>query len=608
MDHRGPDDVGFLTLRRATGQHHCFKRAAADNEGNFDLALVFRRLKIIDLSARAAQPMSNEAQTIWIVFNGEIYNYIELRAELAARGCRFRSESDTEVILALYEAEGLAAFRRLNGMFAIALWDQRLRRLVLARDRFGIKPLYYADAPDELVFGSEIKTLFCYPSIRPRLAPLALAEHLAFQFPLADRTLFDGVHLLQPGRLLIIEDSGSRRIERFWQLDYRPRPGHSLNEWARDLHQCLVGAVQRQVRSDVPVGSFLSGGMDTGSISALAARSINPLHTFTCGFDVTGMRGLEQHFDERKHARELAARLETIHHEMEVGPSDLMELLPAVVWHLEEARVGISYQIYKLSELVRQHVTVVLSGTGGDEIFAGYPWRYAPILQETDPARFEDQFYGVWCRLTSDAQRSQLFSENTLRALAGCSPRDGFRAAIAETQGLDPLHRALHFEAGNFLQGILLVEDRLNMAFSVEARMPMLDNQVVDLIEATPSELKYDGERTKIVLKEALRSVLPDEVLHRRKQGFTPPEETWMSTVSRPRIEALLLDPRSLDRGLFQPDAIRDVLQAHFEGRANNRFLIWSLLCIEWMQRLFVDGERPAHLPAAATSLAPRAA
>jgi asparagine synthase (glutamine-hydrolysing) len=601
--HRGPDDAGFLRLHVASGEHRLSRSPGLDTSFAFDLGFAFRRLKIIDLSDRGSQPMSNADESVWLVFNGEIYNYVELRAELQARGVRFRSESDTEVILALYEAEGLDAFRRFNGMFAIALWDQRARRLVLARDRFGVKPLFYADTDAGLVFGSEIKALLCEPSLAPRIDPVALAEHLTFQFSLADRTLFDGVRLLEPGCLLIMEE-GRRRIERFWRLDYRPRYGRPTEAWAEELRHALTAAIRRQIRSDVPVGTFLSGGMDTGSISALAARDIEPLHTFTCGFDIGGMNGLEQYFDERDDASALAGLLGTIHHEIEVNSGDLAALLPAVVWHLEETRVGISYQIYKLSELVRQHVTVVLSGTGGDELFGGYHWRYDPILNLTDPAAFEERFYGVWSRITSDADRARLLSPAVLKAIDGRSPRDGFRAAIAPTADLDPLHRALHFEAGNFLQGVLLVEDRLNMAFSVEARVPLLDNELVDLLETMPAELKYDGQRTKVVLKETLRGILPDEVLMRRKQGFTPPDETWMRTVSRPFIERTLLSPRSLDRGLFQPDAVRDLLAAHFQGSANHRFLIWSLLCIEWMQRLYVEGERPTGLPETASAFA----
>jgi asparagine synthase (glutamine-hydrolysing) len=603
LHHRGPDDAGFLTLQQATGRHRSSKQIDLDDDTPFDLGMAFRRLKIIDLSERGAQPMTNVDESVWLTFNGEIYNYIELREELAARGRHFHSASDTEVILALYEAEGLDAFKRLNGMFAIALWDQRLRRLVLARDRFGVKPLYYAETPDGFVFGSEIKALLCHPSVKTGIDALALSEHLAFQFPLADRTLFSGVRLLEPGSLLMVEGDKPHRIERFWRLNYRPRSDRSLQSWAADMRERLLHAIRRQVRSDVPVGTFLSGGMDTGSISALSARSIDPLHTFTCGFHVGGMNGVEQLFDERQDARDLATKLGTLHHELEVGASDLAALLPAVVWHLEETRVGISYQIYKLSELVRRHVTVVLSGTGGDEMFAGYPWRYDPILTETDPARFEQRFYEVWCRLTSDAQRSELLSDRVLRSLSGSTPRDGFNAALADTAGLDPLHRALRFEAENFLQGVLLVEDRLNMAFSVEARVPLLDNELVDLLETMPADMKYNGAQTKIVLREALRGILPDEVLTRRKQGFTPPDETWMRTVSRPYIERILLSDQSLDRGLFRPESIRDILQAHFDGRDNHRFLIWSLLCIEWMQRLFVDGERPAELPATASAL-----
>jgi asparagine synthase (glutamine-hydrolysing) len=237
-------------------------------------------------------------------------------------------------------------------------------------------------------------------------------------------------------------------------------------------------------------------------------------------------------------------------------------------------------------------------------MFAGYPWRYDPVLCETDPERFEQKFYDVWCRLTSDAERSELLSDDVLRSLSDSSPRDGFNAALADTVGMDPLHRAMHFEAENFLQGVLLVEDRLNMAFSVEARVPLLDNELADLVATMPADLKYNKGQTKIILREALRGILPDEVLTRRKQGFTPPDETWMRTVSRPYIERILLSSQSFDRGLFRPETIRRMLQAHFEGRDNHRFLIWSLLCIEWMQRLFIDGERPAELPTTASSLA----
>ena len=601
--HRGPDDSGFLMLQRHTGQHDRSETAPQNGEVPYDFGLAFRRLNIIDLSSRGAQPMSNEARTVWIAFNGEIYNYVELRAELATNGRRFHSESDTEVILALYEAEGLRAFQRLNGMFAIAIWDQRLKRLILARDRFGVKPLYYVDAGGDFVFGSEIKALFCHPSVVPGIDPIALAEHFTFQFCLGDRTLYSDVHLLEPGQLLILGEQGTPLIEQFWRLHYRPRSGRKLGEFAQELRERLEGALCRQVRSDVPVGSFLSGGMDTGAVCALAARHLRPLRTFTCGFNVSGMDGLEQNFDERADARNLAKQLGTEHYEIEIGPGDLMASLPAVVWHLDEPRVGISHQIYKLSEFVRRHVPVVLSGTGGDEVFAGYPWRYDPVLGEADPNDFEERFYAVWRRLMSDTERDDLFSTATRQALAGRTPRDGFKSAIAETEGLDPLHRALHFEMRNFLQGVLLVEDRLNMAYSVEARVPLLDNDIIDLIETVPAEFKYDGQRTKIVLKEALRGLLRNEVLNRRKQGFTPPEKTWIRTVSRPQIEAILLDPRSLDRQLFRPEAIRKILAAHFEGYKDNRFLIWSLLCVEWMQRLFMDGDRPAQLPASATGL-----
>src|SRR5215813_3188703 len=587
--HRGPDDAGTVYLDTATGRYARSNGRDA-RELSADLALTFRRLKIIDLSKRGAQPMSNADGSLWIVFNGEVYNYIELRAELEAAGRRFRSQSDTEVLLAVYEAYGTAGLQRLNGMFAAAIWDQRNRHLVLLRDRLGIKPLYYSWAGQELVFGSEIKALLCHPKTTRALDPFALSEYLTFHFPLQNRTLFKDIYMLEPGTYALC-DGGWLQTFSYWRMTFGSSPHRSVDEAAEALRPVLKTVLNRQTRSDVPLGTYLSGGMDTGAISALVAPTLKPLHTFTCGFNTGGMVGLETYFDERADAAALAQQLGTVHHEEEVESSDLVTLTPEVVWHLEDPRVGISHQIYKLARLVRQSVTVILSGTGGDELFAGYPWRYTPIIGVTDPKVFAKRFYDVWARICTDELREQLLSSQVQQRLSGWTPRQSFQQELEIYIGDGPLHAALAFEARNFMQGVVLVDDKLTMAHSVEGRVPLLDNELVDFVTSLPPEMKFDGRQTKIVLRNALRGILSDEVIDRRKQGFTPPEATWMRTSSRAWIESVLLSNRSLERGLFERRTVERIIADHMNGDANHRFLLWSLLCIEWLHRLFFEGD-----------------
>jgi len=585
--HRGPDDAGTVYLDTATGRYaRSNGRDAGELSG--DLALTFRRLKIIDLSKRGAQPMSNADGSLWIVFNGEVYNYIELRAEFEAAGRRFRSQSDTEVLLAVYEAYGTAGFQRLNGMFAAAIWDQRNRHLVLLRDRLGIKPLYYSWAGQDLVFGSEIKALLCHPRTPRALDPFALSEYLTFHFALQNRTLFKDIYMLEPGTYAL-GDGGRLQTFSYWRMTFGSSPYRSVDEAAEALRPVLKTVLNRQIRSDVPIGTYLSGGMDTGAISAMVAPTLKPLHTFTCGFNTGGMVGLETYFDERADAAALAQQLGTVHHEEEVESSDLVTLTPEVMWHLEDPRVGISHQIYKLARLVRQNVTVILSGTGGDELFAGYPWRYTPIIGVTDPKVFAKRFYDVWARICTDELREQLLSSNLQQRLSSWTPRQSFQEELEIYIGDEPLHAALAFEARNFLQGVLLVDDKLTMAHSLEGRVPLLDNELVDFVTSLPPQMKFDGRQTKIVLREALRGILPDKVIDRRKQGFTPPEATWMRSSSRAWIESVLLSKRSLERGLFKPRTVERIIADHMNGDANHRFLLWALLCIEWLHRLFFE-------------------
>lgn len=568
--HRGPDDRGAWT--------------------NGAVGLGHQRLSIIDLSPRGRNPMTNEDGTVRIVFNGEIYNHKDLRPDLKLRGHVFRSETDTEVIIHLYEELGPECVERLNGMFAFALWDERKRRLLLARDRFGVKPLYYTVIGNTLAFASEVKAFLALPDFRVAPDPFALAEHFTFQNTFGARTFFDGVKLLEAGHYLLCE-AGRIQTRQYWDLRFQPEPDVSLQDWAHILREEFEAAVSRQLMSDVPLGTYLSGGMDTGAISAVATRHIPDMHTFTCGFDLPeDASDLEQHFDEREESRRLARDLGTIHHELGLGPDAMAQVLPKVVWHLDEPRVGISYQVYQTAEMIRRHVTVVLSGVGGDELFAGYPWRYEALLS-TNENDFEAEYYRLWTRFLTDDEKRSLFTSDIQRTLGDFSTFDSFRAALAGGRDHDRLHRALYFDFKTFLNGLLLVDDKLSMAHSVEARVPFLDNKLVDLVSRIPSELKFQNGESKIVLKQAMQGLLPEETLRRRKQGFTPPDQSWYKRESLAYLRDLILGDRALARGYFQPEAVRRILDDHLNDRRNHRFLIWSLACFEWWNRLFVDRE-----------------
>jgi asparagine synthase (glutamine-hydrolysing) len=569
ISHRGPDDAGLW---------HCEQ-----------VALGHRRLSIIDLSARGHNPMSNEDGTVWITFNGEIYNYRSLRKALSERHT-FSSETDTEVIIHLYEERGVDCLQSLNGMFAFALWDCFQRRLLLARDRCGIKPLYYVILGDILAFASEIKAFLALPSFRVRPHLPALAEHFTFQNTFEDRTMFEGVKMLPAGHYLVAHE-GRISTCQYWDLQFEPDPRIRPDVWAAGLRERFEAAVDLQLRSDVPVGTFLSGGMDTGSICAVASRRLPGMHSFTCGFALpTELSELEQYFDERPEARGLAEDFKTSHHELELDSRTLQMVMPLVVWHLDEPRVGISYQIYSICELIRRYVTVVLSGVGGDELFGGYGWRYGPVL-DLNGAAFDEEYYRLSTRLLDDEARRRFFTPEVASELADFSCLESVHGVLRGCRGVDPLHRALYFDFKTFLAGLLFVDDKLSMAHSIEERVPFLDNELVDYIRHIPAELKVTPQETKLVLKQAMRGLIPDQTLRRRKQGFTPPDRTWYRAQNLTYIRDLILGPRAQERGYFQPRFLEAMLDDHVRGSRDNRFLIWSLMCFEWWNRLFVDRE-----------------
>jgi asparagine synthase (glutamine-hydrolysing) len=600
--HRGPDADGFLVDDRA--------------------ALASRRLAIIDLSEAGRQPVYNEDGSIGLVYNGELYNFGELRRELQERGHRFRSRSDTEVVVHAYEEFGPACVRRFNGMFAFAIWDRRRQALFLARDRFGVKPLYYTWLGGTLAVASEVKAFLALPAFRVELDHEALAEYLTFQNVFSDRTLFKGVRLLPPGTTLTVDRDGTVRTDRYWSFTFAATEDRGGRYYADGVRARFEEAVRRQLMSDVPVGSYLSGGMDSGSICAVASRQIPRLQTFTGGFSVAGAQGDEVHADERAGARSMAQAMGTIHQEVAIEPGDLERTLPDLVWHLEDLRVGSSYHNFLVARRTSQSVKVVLSGAGGDELFAGYPWRYAHAAGARSRSDFARRYGAYWSLLVPDEAKPGLFAGPLAAAARGFSAADAAGEVVRDAPADDPLNLALTFEARTYLPGLFIVEDKLSMAHSLEARVPFLDNDLVDFACAMPNHHKLDlaagsgagstsgttggtgsqaGHVTsKLVLRRAMQGLIPDHILWARKQGFVPPEDAWYRGPILPYIRRTLLSKRSLDRGLFQPYAVARTLDEHAAGTCNHKKLLWSLLCLEWWHRLFLDGERPAT--AAATT------
>ena len=627
MRHRGPDDESFLVVRLGDDgwarRYQAPGAMAEDAPGRFDVpdamlaewvadsaardapevGFAHRRLKIIDLRG-GRQPLSDAEKAVWVCFNGEIYNYRELRAELKAAGHHFRTRSDTEVLVHAYKEWGEGSFARLNGIFAYALLDRPRMRLYLVRDQMGVKPLYYSLLPQEgLAFASEYKALVGLPGLDMQPDFTALAEHFTFQNTLGDKTFLSRVKLLPAGSFLVWSQGQIRKAE-YFDLAYGVAPDGPLGEreWAGRLREAFEASVQRQLMSEVPLGSFLSGGMDTGSIASVAARHIQPLHTFNCSFDTSGVTEPEKAFDESDAAELMSRTLETRHHTLMLRPGDMGRVIHQVVWHLDEPRVGISYQVYCTAALVRRWVTVVLSGVGGDELFGGYPWRYRPIAGLADAGRFESEYFRSWQRLVPASELDSFFSSSSIDGLGDFSPEDSFREVLARApEDWDPLHRAMYFDAKTFLNGLLVVDDKLNMAHSVEARVPFLDLELLSLVSRMPSSLKLDAYRTKIVLRTAMQGLIPDEILVRPKVGFTPPDASWYRGAAARLVQELVLGPRARERAFFRPEYLERVWQEHLTGQTNHRFLLWSLMCFELWCRFFLEGEAPSPVELALT-------
>jgi asparagine synthase (glutamine-hydrolysing) len=547
------------------------------------VALGARRLAIIDLSG-GDQPLFNEDGSVCLVYNGELYNFPELRERLLGRGHRFRTRTDSETIVHLYEERGPALVEELNGMFAFALWDARRRRLLVARDRLGVKPLYYVWDGTTLVLASEVRALVAGGFVRPELDHDAFVELLTFQNIVSFRSLFRGVELLPPASTLTLDESGLS-VERYWEPEPRLDAAGDRNGLPERVRDAFDRAVERQLISDVEVASYLSSGLDSSSVTASAARVLPRLTTFTTGFDVTDAVGMEADFDERDDARALARTLGTHHHELLLDSHDLEMVLPRVVLHLEEPRMNFSYPNYLTAGFASRWVKVVLSSVGGDELFAGYPWRYE-LAGEPD---FVDRYYGAWSRLLSREELVEGLAQPLAAEVDLDRPRRLFDDELARTEGLPPVERMLVYELRTYLHGLLLVEDKLSMAHSLESRVPFLDNELVDLALTIPATVKLEGGVSKSLLRKAMRGRLPEAVLTRGKTGFVPPQGTWFNQSGY--VDAILLSDRARSRNLYERGFVERLIEEHRSGARNRRLVLWTLLCLEWWHRIFLEGE-----------------
>jgi asparagine synthase (glutamine-hydrolysing) len=609
--------VSPLILKRMTD---AIAHRGPDGEGQWidgNVGLGHRRLAIIDLSPAGRQPMLSADRRYVLSYNGEIYNFRELRTELEARGYQFRSGTDSEVVLNALAAWGPKALDAFNGMFAFAFWDRRERTLLLARDRYGVKPLYYSHQGCCFAFGSEQKAILQVPEIKRRLDKPALLEYFTFQNFFTDRTLLSDVRILPAGHFATFDLNAQHpklNLTRYWDFRFAEPGGQvDADEYREELERLFQQAVNRQLVADVELGSYLSGGMDSGAITAEAARAYPNLKTFTCGFDMSSASGIELSFDERVKAEAMSARFKTEHYEMVLKAGDMERVLPDLAWHLEEPRVGQSYPNYYAAKLASKFVKVVMSGAGGDELFGGYPWRYYRAAVSNNFEHYVDQYYVFWQRLVDNRHIKQLFAP-IWEDVKHVWTRDIFRDVFSNHQNQldrpeDYINHSLYFEAKTFLHGLLVVEDKLSMAHSLETRVPFLDNDLVEFAMRCPVSLKLNnlqevvrinenepGDKQskyflktsdgKQILRNAMRRYIPQDIIEGVKQGFSAPDASWFKGESIDYVRKQLLSGSPRIYSLLDREATEALVNEHLSGQQNRRLFIWSLLSVEnWLAR-----------------------
>lgn len=602
--HRGPDDEGFFV------------------ESNVGLAM--RRLSIIDIRT-GHQPITNEDENVWIVYNGELYNHQELRKDLEARGHRYRTKSDTETIVHLYEEYGRDCVKYLRGMFAFAIWDRRKRQLFIARDRLGIKPLYYRFDGHTLLFGSEIKTILAYPGVTPEFNRGTLAEYLAFGYVAGAESMYDGIQKLLPGHVLEIAEGGAPKITPYWDLEIKADDGARPREhYVERYRELLEGCVSSHLMSDVPLGVFLSGGLDSSAVAALTTKiRREPIETFAVGYG-------EEAFSELPFARTVAKHIGSKHHEVRVSREDFFATLPRLIWHEDEPVVWpSSVALYFVARLARERVTVVLTGEGSDETLAGYtryPWtllnarmdrlyrgvtpaflrkmvrggiQAGPLsaalhrkLEHTFlvrdgaswPSFYFDNFYSAF---SAAEQQELLTSEAQLRA---GNPYAGSMQHWDASSG-DLLHRLLYTDIKTYLVELLMKQDQMSMAASIESRVPFLDHELVEFTATIPAKFETKGLAGKFILKSAVEDLLPRDIIYRQKMGFPTPWAYWLAGPQLESLQQMLLSSRSVDRGHFNVDVVKRLFAEHRAGRRDHGNRIWRLLNLELWQRVCIEGD-----------------
>jgi asparagine synthase (glutamine-hydrolysing) len=607
ISHRGPDDEGFYT------------------DGAVGIGM--RRLSIVDV-AGGHQPISNEDGTLWIVFNGEIYNHLALREQLVARGHRYNTHSDTETVIHLYEEYGADCVQHLRGMFALAIWNRNTKTLFIARDRLGIKPLYYKLTPDRLLFGSEIKAVLAHGGIRPEFNRAALPEYLAFGYLSGEESFYAGIRKLLPGHTMTIGPSGKAEIRQYWDLDAsKSHESRDENYYVQSYRELLEGAVNSHLMSDVPLGVFLSGGVDSSAVAALMTKiRREPVETFSVGYT-------EQTYSELPFARTVSDHIKSRHHEVLVGEQEFFAALPHLIWHEDEPIVWpSSISLYFVARLARERVTVVLTGEGADETLAGYT-RYAFTLKNAAMDHVYRSVVPGFLRrgLRNTVATSSLLGatvrrklEHTFLAKDGNSWAsfyfDNFFSAFgeAEQNGLltgdfarevapstayknvldywehssgEMLQRLLYTDIKTYLVELLMKQDNMSMAASIESRVPFLDHVLVEFATRIPRQVQIQGLSGKRILKKAVEDLLPHSILYRPKLGFPTP---WSGWLAGPRLEAIremLLEPRSLNRGYFRREAIEQLFDEHRAKHRDNYDRIWRLLNLELWHRVCLEGE-----------------
>jgi asparagine synthase (glutamine-hydrolysing) len=584
MVHRGPDDEGFYL--------------------SDELGLGNRRLSIIDLPG-GHQPIANEDETLWVILNGEIYNYRELRPELEARGHRFRTLSDTETIVHLYEDYGLGCLESLRGMFAFALWDSRQRRLLMARDRLGVKPLFYRLEPGRLAFASELRALRELVGHPLEIEPQSVYDFFGFRYIPAPHTFYRGVEKLLPGHYMIVDARGAR-IEPYWDVPPEEETSRTAEDFAEEVIERLRESIRLRLIADVPLGVFLSGGTDSSAVVAfMAALGARPLRTFSVGFE-------EPEYSELPFARRVAQRFSTEHHELVVRPQDMAEELARLVAFRDEpVAEPTDIALYRMARLASESVKVVLAGEGGDELFAGYPkyaadrlagvvsalpqevtraivrWlpyrqRRARLALEALSIRDEAERSVTWFASFAREEREALFAPEFLQQVDVAHPARIFEGYLEKVRDRSPLKRMLYADLKIWLpDNLLLRGDQMTMAASIEERVPFLDHELVELAARIPSRMLTRGFKTKVLLRQALRPYLPPETLRRRKVGFTVPIGPWFRTSLKSLVADLVLAPEARARGYFNQKAVEGFVREHFDGVRDRQKQLWALVNFE---------------------------